>query len=80
MDLDEEVQEEQSIMEEQVYDCVICNQTTPSTEDHPVGLVTLLQPTSGKDSQCVLYYKQLLNYAAESLFIRFRPILLSMYT
>lgn len=28
------------------YDCVICNQTTPSTSDNPVGLVTLLQPSS----------------------------------
>ncbi|ODN00342.1 E3 ubiquitin-protein ligase UBR3 [Orchesella cincta] len=28
------------------YDCVICGQTTPSTSDNPVGLVTLLQPSS----------------------------------
>lgn len=28
------------------YDCVICSQTTPSTSDNPVGLVTLLQPSS----------------------------------
>jgi E3 ubiquitin-protein ligase UBR3 len=25
------------------YDCVICNQTTPSTEDKPMGLVVLVQ-------------------------------------
>ena len=48
MDLDEEYQEEESIMEEETYDCVICNQTTTSTETRPVGLVTLLQPTSGE--------------------------------
>ncbi|XP_068083669.1 E3 ubiquitin-protein ligase Ubr3 isoform X2 [Anabrus simplex] len=28
------------------YDCVICNQTTPSTEEKPMGLVVLLQATS----------------------------------
>lgn len=28
------------------YDCVICNQTTPSTEDKPMGLVVLVQSTS----------------------------------
>lgn len=25
------------------YDCVICNQTSPSTEDKPMGLVILIQ-------------------------------------
>lgn len=25
------------------YDCVICNQTTPSSEDAPMGLVVLVQ-------------------------------------
>lgn len=28
------------------YDCVICSQTTPSTEDKPMGLVVLVQATS----------------------------------
>lgn len=28
------------------YDCVICNQTSPSTEDKPMGLVVLVQATS----------------------------------
>ncbi|XP_058794286.1 E3 ubiquitin-protein ligase Ubr3 isoform X2 [Phymastichus coffea] len=28
------------------YDCVICYQTTSSTEDHPMGLVVLVQATS----------------------------------
>ncbi|XP_043254590.1 E3 ubiquitin-protein ligase Ubr3 [Colletes gigas] len=28
------------------YDCVICNQTTPSSEDAPMGLVVLVQATS----------------------------------
>jgi len=33
-----------------MYDCVICNQATPSTDDRPLGLVALLQPTSGQYS------------------------------
>nr|XP_018904322.1 PREDICTED: E3 ubiquitin-protein ligase UBR3 isoform X2 [Bemisia tabaci] len=28
------------------YDCVICNQTTPTTEDKPMGLAVLVQATS----------------------------------
>ncbi|XP_071446964.1 E3 ubiquitin-protein ligase Ubr3 isoform X2 [Hetaerina americana] len=28
------------------YDCVICNQTTPSTEEKPMGLAVLVQATS----------------------------------
>ncbi|XP_046390043.1 E3 ubiquitin-protein ligase Ubr3 isoform X2 [Ischnura elegans] len=28
------------------YDCVICNQTSPSTEEKPMGLVVLVQATS----------------------------------
>ncbi|XP_076285643.1 ubr3 ubiquitin ligase isoform X1 [Lasioglossum baleicum] len=27
------------------YDCVICNQTTPTSEDAPMGLIVLIQPT-----------------------------------
>lgn len=34
-------QEKESSRQE--YDCVICNQTTPSTEDEPMGLVVLVQ-------------------------------------
>ncbi|XP_044728240.1 E3 ubiquitin-protein ligase Ubr3 [Chrysoperla carnea] len=37
-------QEKESSRQE--YDCVICNQTTPSTEDEPMGLVVLVQSTS----------------------------------
>ncbi len=33
---------------EKTYDCVICNQTTPSTNERPILLVSLLQSTSGK--------------------------------
>lgn len=29
------------------YDCVICGQTMPSTLERPIGLVTLLQASSG---------------------------------
>jgi hypothetical protein len=32
-----------SIVSKKEYDCVICNQTTPSTDDKPMGLVVLLQ-------------------------------------
>ena len=30
-----------------LYDCVICGLSTPSTEENPMGLVGLLQATSG---------------------------------
>lgn len=30
-----------------LYDCVICGQSGPSTEDRPTGLVVLLQASSG---------------------------------
>lgn len=36
------------MMEEKCYDCCICNQTTPSLDARPIGLVAVLQPTSGK--------------------------------
>lgn len=36
------------VMESEVlYDCVICGQSGPSTEDQPTGLVVLLQASSG---------------------------------
>lgn len=36
------------VMESEVlYDCVICGQSGPSTEDRPTGLVVLLQASSG---------------------------------
>jgi hypothetical protein len=33
---------------EEVYDCCICRLSSPSTPERPIGVVTLLQPTSGK--------------------------------
>ena len=33
---------------EELFDCVICGQASASTEDTPVGLVALLQPSAGK--------------------------------
>lgn len=33
---------------EAFYDCVICGQSGPSSEDRPAGLVVLLQASSGK--------------------------------
>ena len=35
------------------YYCVICGQSSPSTEDRPVGLVVLLQPSAGKRRRIV---------------------------
>lgn len=36
------------VMESEVlYDCVICGQSGPSTEERPIGLVVLLQASSG---------------------------------
>lgn len=40
-----EVEEEQ-VERHKEYDCVICNQSIPSTPERPVGLVVLLQATS----------------------------------
>lgn len=33
---------------ERSYDCVICGQASPSTEERPIGLVALAQSTSGE--------------------------------
>lgn len=38
--------EEKVPVGKQEYDCVICNQTTASTEDKPMGLAVLVQATS----------------------------------
>ena len=35
---------------ENLYDCVICNQSTPSTKERPILLVSLLQSTSGEST------------------------------
>lgn len=44
---------------EVLYDCVICGQSGPSTEDRPTGLVVLLQASSGTIAlyplQCVTH-------------------------
>ncbi|KAJ8946859.1 hypothetical protein NQ318_006769 [Aromia moschata] len=48
MEADENAEgmEEEVLVSKQEYDCVICNQSTPSTEDKPMGLVVLIQATS----------------------------------
>ena len=33
---------------EELFDCVICGQTSTSTEGRPIGLVALLQPSAGE--------------------------------
>ena len=35
---------------QEIFDCVICGQSSTSTEDRPVGLVVLLQPSSGEEN------------------------------
>lgn len=48
---------------ETVYDCVICGQSGPSTEERPTGLVVLLQASSGNYFICTyqLVYLNKLN-------------------
>jgi E3 ubiquitin-protein ligase UBR3 len=41
-----EWQEEEEVVLEKEYDCIICNTTSPSTESNPIGLVVLLQVIS----------------------------------
>ncbi|XP_057658362.1 E3 ubiquitin-protein ligase Ubr3 isoform X2 [Diorhabda carinulata] len=45
-DDDDEDNEEEKVVKQQEYDCVICNQSSPSTDEHPMGLVVLIQATS----------------------------------
>ncbi|XP_026278143.1 E3 ubiquitin-protein ligase Ubr3 [Frankliniella occidentalis] len=44
--MDWEEEETASMVSKKEYDCAICNQTTLSTAENPMGLVVLLQPTS----------------------------------
>ncbi|XP_041933133.1 E3 ubiquitin-protein ligase ubr3 isoform X1 [Alosa sapidissima] len=48
--MDLEASEEASV--EVLYDCVICGQSGPSTEDRPTGLVVLLQASSVLGHRC----------------------------
>ncbi|XP_071977866.1 E3 ubiquitin-protein ligase UBR3 isoform X1 [Engystomops pustulosus] len=41
-----EIASSEQQVSEPTYDCVICGQSGPSTEDRPIGLVVLLQATS----------------------------------
>lgn len=46
------------VMESEVlYDCVICGQSGPSTEDRPFGLVVLLQASSGTSCTYTLFQR-----------------------
>lgn len=40
---------------EVLYDCVICGQSGPSTDDRPTGLVVLLQASSGERTHHTLF-------------------------
>lgn len=44
--MDWTAEEDSVLTNKQEYHCVICNQTTPSTEDKPMGLVVLVQASS----------------------------------
>lgn len=46
----------------ELFECAICNQSVPSTEQEPVGFVAFLQSGTGKHLQCagrVWWYKLL---------------------
>lgn len=47
--------DETMISKEKEYECVICGQMTASEEDRPVGMVVLLQATSGNFSLIYLF-------------------------
>jgi len=40
------LEEDNTVMSKMEYDCVICSQSSPSTEEKPMGLVVLLQASS----------------------------------
>nr|XP_016852246.1 PREDICTED: E3 ubiquitin-protein ligase UBR3 [Anolis carolinensis] len=46
VDIAMEITTAEQHVSEAVYDCVICGQSGPSTEERPAGLVVLLQPSS----------------------------------
>ncbi|XP_067327746.1 E3 ubiquitin-protein ligase UBR3 isoform X1 [Anolis sagrei] len=46
VDIAMEIATAEQHVSEAVYDCVICGQSGPSTEERPAGLVVLLQPSS----------------------------------
>ena len=49
--------EPETVVEDDVlYDCVICGQSTPSTAEKTVGLVVLLQASSGKEYNFLSFY------------------------
>lgn len=52
-DIAMEVATSEQHVSEAIYDCVICGQSGPSTEDRPTGLVVLLQASSGMNVWCV---------------------------
>lgn len=43
MDYDTEPEPVEEVTREKEYDCIICNLTSPSTEDNPIGLVVLIE-------------------------------------
>ncbi|XP_050311174.1 E3 ubiquitin-protein ligase Ubr3-like [Anthonomus grandis grandis] len=45
-DMSEDMDDTEVPISKQEYDCVICNISSPSTEDKPMGLVVLIQATS----------------------------------
>ena len=47
--------------QQELFDCLICNQCTPSTNERLVGLVALLQPSNGMQRlahiSCILHLR-----------------------
>ena len=44
-----------------MYDCCICGQTTETSHENPIGLVTYLTPTSGRFIIAQILYSFLIN-------------------
>ena len=43
---------------EELFECVICGQTSPSTEGRPIGLVALLQPSAGDTAYSQTFFSK----------------------
>lgn len=56
---------------EVLYDCVICGQSGPSTEDRPTGLVVLLQASSGAQITHTFYLFSYFGWGFSSKFKHF---------
>ena len=53
--IDEEDSGEQRLRSDQMYDCVICGQSSSSTCDRPLAVAVLLQSTTGNQNNDTVY-------------------------